>query len=87
MHVDGERVILDAVVHAGARAAYRVPGPADAWVPDTVTVDGHAESALLRLDDGFVFLRLEPGVHRVRMDGPIRGATRSRWRSAIRRDE
>jgi hypothetical protein len=71
--VADERVTLDAVVHAGARAGYRVPGPANAWVPDTVTVDGRAETGLLRLDDGFVFLRLEPGVHRVRMEGPIPG--------------
>ncbi len=71
VRVTGDRVALEAVVHAAARAAYRVPGPADAWVPETIQVDGRPDAGLVRFGDGFLFLRLEPGVHRVRMEGPI----------------
>lgn len=71
VRVRDEHVTLEALVHAGTRAAYRVPGPAAAWVPTTVTVDGRPDTGLVRSADGFLFLRLEPGVHRVVLDGPI----------------
>ena len=71
LRIAGDRAVLEATVHASARAAYRVPGPTDAWVPEGVTVDGRDEAGLLRHHDGFLYLRLEPGVHRVRLEGPI----------------
>ncbi|MBW2276963.1 MAG: hypothetical protein JRF63_05685, partial [Deltaproteobacteria bacterium] len=62
---------VTAEVHVGARSSWRIPGPAGNWVPDRVDVDGWPTTALALLDDGFLHVRLEPGVHRVVATGPI----------------
>jgi len=62
---DAERVRMDIVVHAAARAAYRLPGPAEALGQIVVTVDGRPASDLRLEADGALYLRLEPGVHQV----------------------
>jgi hypothetical protein len=66
-------VRVDAEVHAGERAAYQLPGPVSRWLPATVEVDGHAASALLLGDDGYLHVRLEPGRHHVQARGPLPG--------------
>lgn len=71
VRIEGTRVIVDATVSAGARAAWPLPGPVKSFVPESVTVDGSPSQALALLDGGFVFVRLEPGVHRLRLEGPI----------------
>ncbi len=63
---------VEAEVHAAAPSAWKLPGPAQVWVPAQVTVDGGPASALRRGDDGFLLLRLETGVHRVTLSGPAR---------------
>ena len=67
----GESLVLQAEVHVEARSSWPVPGPAQAWVPASVTVDGVATTALARLSDGFLHVRLEPGVHQVAVRGPL----------------
>ncbi len=69
--VAGNDLVIEAEVHTGALASWPLPGPTRAWVPATVQVDGADSSALARLDDGFLHLRLEPGVHKVRAQGPL----------------
>jgi hypothetical protein len=70
--VEGGDLRLSAEVHAGALAAWPVPGPAASFVPRGVTLDGRpAEARLVRLADGFLHLRVEPGVHRVELRGPL----------------
>jgi len=61
---------LIAEVHAAAPAAWPLPGPAESWLPAAVTVDDQPATALRLGADGFVLLRLEPGVHRVELRGP-----------------
>jgi hypothetical protein len=64
---------VSAEVHAGARGSYQLPGPARSWLPTRVAVDGR-EPAPLRLGaDGFFYVRLDAGPHRVRAEGPILG--------------
>ncbi len=63
---------IEAEVHAAALAAWKLPGPAGVWMPARVTVDGERAAALRRGEDGFLLLRLEPGVHRVTLAGPAR---------------
>ena len=46
-----------------------MPGPASAWLPTVITVDGTQRSAIALATDGFALLRLEKGVHRVRLEG------------------
>jgi hypothetical protein len=63
---------FQAEVHAGALAAWPVPGPAESWVPRSVTVDGApAEGHLARLANGFLHLRVTPGIHQVVVAGPL----------------
>jgi len=63
------RIVFDAEVHVGATTAFRMPGPASAWLPNVITVDGKQRSAIALASDGFTLLRLEKGVHRVRLEG------------------
>ena len=63
------RIVFDAEVHVGATTAFRMPGPASAWLPNVITVDGKQRSAIALATDGFALLRLEKGVHRVRLEG------------------
>jgi hypothetical protein len=66
----GGALSFAAEVHAGDAGAWAIPGPTTNWAPTEVRVDGHATSALARLDDGFVYVRLPPGVHTVEVSGP-----------------
>ena len=61
---------FEAEVHAGEAGAWAIPGPPASWAPALVRVDGVATSALARLDDGFLYVRLGPGVHRIEAIGP-----------------
>jgi hypothetical protein len=63
------KIVFEAEVHVGARSAFRMPGPASAWLPSSITVDGKPDSAIALADDGFALLRLDEGVHRVRLEG------------------
>ncbi|MEY2935594.1 MAG: hypothetical protein RL033_6343, partial [Pseudomonadota bacterium] len=82
---DGE-LRVNAVVHAAERASVRLPGPVARWLPGSVEVNGRAASALLLGEDGYLHLRLDPGVHRVSLRGLISGrqltldpGTPARW--------
>ncbi|MFH1467501.1 MAG: hypothetical protein ABIO70_24160 [Pseudomonadota bacterium] len=67
----GEVLVMVAEVHVAALSSWPVPGPAQAWVPASVAVDGLPTSALARLSDGFLHVRLAPGVHRLEVRGPL----------------
>ena len=69
--VKGAELEIAAEVHAAADAAWPVPGPASAWVPRSVTVDGQPAVALVRRQDGFLHLRLGTGAHRVVATGAL----------------
>ncbi|MBN2191379.1 MAG: hypothetical protein JW751_01065 [Polyangiaceae bacterium] len=64
-------VALDVEVHVGKPTAYQLPGPATSWVPRLVSVDGKLTRALALRPDGYLHLRLEPGRHRVKLEGPV----------------
>ena len=50
------------------RTAVPLPGRLPAWSPVSVLVDGKPEAALRR-DDGYLWVVLAEGVHRVRVEG------------------
>ena len=60
-------------VHAGARSAYRLPGPAEVLARVRVQVDGKVAPAVRLHEDGAYYLRVEPGVHQVEMQASLRG--------------
>lgn len=65
------RLVITAQAHAQVRSSWPVPGPADAWVPSAIQADGTETFTVARLEDGFLHVRLEPGVHRIRVEGPL----------------
>jgi hypothetical protein len=69
--VEGSRLTLRARVHAGAFVSYQAPGPLETWAPESVRLDGKDAFALIRADDGFLHVRLEPGLHTVELVGPL----------------
>jgi hypothetical protein len=72
LSVEGGELLFEAEVHAAAKSSWAVPGPAGSWVPRSVSVDGQSAEGLLgRLPDGFLHLRLQEGVHHVRVGGPM----------------
>jgi len=64
----GRRLSMDVEVHAALRVAVPLPGRLPAWSPLTVRVDDQPGTALRR-DDGFLWVVVPEGVHRVRVDG------------------
>jgi hypothetical protein len=70
LRLAGGELSFSAEVDAGDAGAWAVPGPPTSWVPSEVRVDGQLTSALARMDDGFVYVRLAPGAHRVDVSGP-----------------
>ncbi|MFI5308752.1 MAG: hypothetical protein ACHQ53_15450, partial [Polyangiales bacterium] len=70
LDVSDAGLALTARVHAGDRTSVRLPGPAATWVPAEVTLD-RRPAPLLLADDGFLHVRVEPGVHEVVARGPL----------------
>lgn len=69
--VSGDRLVYEAEVHAAAASSWAVPGPTGVWVPSAVSLDGAPTGAMARMADGFLHVRVEPGVHRVRVEGAL----------------
>ncbi len=69
VEVSGDELRIRADVHAAAAAVWQLPGPAAAWSPRQVTVDGSAARALRRGGDDFLWLWLPAGSHRVELVG------------------
>lgn len=73
-----KHLTLDAEIHVAARCAVPLPGRLPAWSPVSVTVDGQPEAALRR-DDGYLWVVLGEGVHRVRVEGSLATVTEWEW--------
>lgn len=71
LSIEGARLNLRAEVHSGSEAAYQAPGPLESFSPDSVRVDGKPALAAVRLDDGFLYVRLSPGRHTVELSGAL----------------
>ena len=76
--LDGRRIAIDAEIHAAIRTAVPLPGRLAAWSPVTVLVDGKPEAALRR-SDGFLWVVLTEGVHRVQVEGLLAEVTEWEW--------
>jgi len=71
LRVVDDTLELTLEVHAQTDASVPVPGPTKVFVPSEVRVDGRVTSAMARLSDGFLHLRVAEGVHRVQIRGPV----------------
>jgi hypothetical protein len=61
---------LRAEVHAQDRTSVRVPGPLALWSPERVRLD-RSEARMVALDDGFLHVRVTPGVHVLEVQGAM----------------
>jgi hypothetical protein len=64
------RLEVGAEVHAAADGTWPVPGPLASWAPADLRLDGAPAVAVALLGDGFLHVRLSPGVHRLEASGP-----------------
>lgn len=62
-------------VHVDALSSTRLPGPDKEWLPSEVRINGRPAAGLTRGGDGFLYVRLQPGIYRVEMSGPVKGDT------------
>lgn len=71
VEAEPNRLVLTGEVHAQAPTALRLPGPTETWVPARVRLDG--KPATIARQDGFLMVRLSPGVHLLQAEGPLPG--------------
>ncbi len=62
-------------VHVGASSSTRLPGPDNEWLPSEVRINGRPAAGLMRAADGFFHVRLQPGIYRIELSGPVSGDT------------
>lgn len=72
------RIVIDAEIHTAIRTAVPLPGRLPAWSPVSVLVDEKPEVALRR-EDGYLWVVLPPGVHKVRVEGMLAAVTEWEW--------
>ncbi len=77
------KLTLDAEIHTALRTAVPLPGRLPAWSPITVLVDDKPEAALRRAD-GYLWVVLEAGVHRVHVEGSLANVTEWEWTFLLR---
>ena len=70
-------------IHTATRTAVPLPGRLPAWSPLTVTLDGQPESTLQR-SDGYLWIVLPAGVHRVSVEGMLANLTEWQWTYQLR---
>lgn len=66
----GRELRLRMSIDALARVAVPIPGGPNAWLPDSVRVDGKL-TGHLATDGGKLWIALEPGSHDVILEGPL----------------
>jgi hypothetical protein len=68
--VDGNGLRLRSEAHAQDRTSVRLPGPLAVWAPESVRIDG-SDAHVIAFDDGFLHVRVTPGVHHIEARGPL----------------
>lgn len=71
LRLSGDSLQVSTEVHAAAEGSWAIPGPLGSWTANEVLVDGAPTTALRVLGNGFLNVRLGPGVHRVVASGPV----------------
>lgn len=66
-----DSVTLRMEVHAAAPVAVPLPGRHEAWLPETVQVDGIDARGVMRRNDGTLWVSLEAGTHQLVVSGRL----------------
>jgi hypothetical protein len=78
LKISGNRLVMEAQIHAATLTAVPLPGRLPAWSPVSVLVDGKPGAALRR-EDNSLWVALTAGVHSVRVEGLLGEATEWEW--------
>ncbi|MET0387303.1 MAG: hypothetical protein ABW321_15145 [Polyangiales bacterium] len=70
LEVTPEGLSLSAETHAQDWTSVRLPGPLALWMPTQVSLDGKPAHTLAH-SDGFLHVRVSPGVQQLRASGPL----------------
>ncbi len=76
--INGDRIRLEAEVHAAAECGLPVPGRLPAWSPLSVTIDG-ALATVCRRADEYLWVWLPAGVHVLVVEGALPNAPEWVW--------
>ncbi|HNQ73673.1 MAG TPA: hypothetical protein PKN95_08730 [Verrucomicrobiota bacterium] len=71
-------IVMNAEIHAAIPVAVPLPGKLPAWSPVSVQLDDKSE-AVLRRSDGYLWLVVPAGVHRVHVTGLLPATTEWEW--------
>lgn len=72
------KITIDAEIHTATKTAVPLPGRLPTWAPVSVVVNEKPEAALRR-EDGYLWIVLPEGVHRVRIEGMLTNVTEWEW--------
>jgi hypothetical protein len=78
LKVADAKISMTAEVHAAVKVAVPMPGRLPAWSPVTVKVDGQT-SSVVRREEGYLWVVVPAGVHRVVVEGLLPGSTEWEW--------
>lgn len=70
VRVGPQGLALRAELHAQDHTSLRVPGPLSLWAPERVQLDG-TDARMVALEDGFLHVRVSPGVHTLEVQGAL----------------
>jgi len=70
VQVGPDSLVLRGEVHAQDLTSVRIPGPLGLWGPERVRLDGN-EAHTVAHPDGFLHVRVTPGVHTLEASGPL----------------
>lgn len=76
--VEDGKITMTTDVHCALNAAVPLPGRLPAWSPVSVTVDGQEDAVLCRRD-GYLWVLLDAGIHKVAVTGTLPNVTEWEW--------
>ncbi|WP_455207917.1 hypothetical protein [Kaarinaea lacus] len=71
IEIGSSKLNLVSTVHAHQQVAIPLPARADQWLPDTITLDGKPVQALLRSDEGVLWVSVSSGIHTIALSGNV----------------
>ncbi len=83
LQVEGRNVTLEVEVHTVLQVAVPLPGNLPSWSPTSVRIDGKAAELVCR-KDGYLWVVLPPGVHRVVVASMLPDVTEWEWTYLLR---
>jgi len=78
LNVADNRLVMQAEIHAALSVAVPLPGRLPSWSPLSVTIDDDSD-VVVRRDDGYLWVTVPPGVHRVAVEGLLPDAAEWEW--------